>query len=134
MQTNRTGIFTTPKLSSDKTFYVRLTNGSCTSEIAAVNVKIVDKQAVYVPTAFSPNNDGKNDIIRPIVLGTVKKFQFTIYNRWGQLIFRVSEIGKGWDGKMAGVLQDPNVFIWTCIYQFEDGEQRMERGTFTLLR
>lgn len=134
MQTNRTGIFTTPKLSSDKTFYVRLTNGSCTSEIAAVNVKIVDKQAVYVPTAFSPNNDGKNDIIRPIVLGIVKKFQFTIYNRWGQLIFQVSEIGKGWDGKIAGVLQDPNVFIWTCIYQFEDGEQRMERGTFTLLR
>lgn len=88
----------------------------------------------YVPTAFSPNKDGKNDIFRPLLFGNVKKYQFTIYNRWGQIVFQTTELNKSWDGTVAGILQEPNVFLWTCTYQFEGEEVKTERGTVMLVR
>jgi len=88
----------------------------------------------YVPSAFTPNNDGKNDIFRPLIFGNVKKYQFTIYNRWGQIVFQTTEIGKGWDGKFGGMQQDPNVFVWTCTYQLEAEEVKHEKGSVTLIR
>jgi gliding motility-associated-like protein len=88
----------------------------------------------YVPTAFSPNKDGKNDLFRPMLFGRVKKFQFIVYNRWGQAVFQTTELNRAWDGKVAGVEQDPNVFVWVCNYQFEGEEEKTERGTVMLVR
>lgn len=89
---------------------------------------------VYLPTAFSPNGDGKNEVFHPLIFGKVKKYQFTIYNRWGQAVFLTTEPHKAWDGKVAGVLQDPAIFIWTCIYQLEGSEQKSQKGTVMLIR
>lgn len=88
----------------------------------------------YVPTAFTPNNDGKNDVFRPMLFGNVKKYQFAIYNRWGQIVFRSTELNKAWDGRVAGVLQQSNVFTWICTYQFENEATKIERGTVILIR
>lgn len=88
----------------------------------------------YIPTAFTPNHDGKNDAFRPMLFGKVKKYQFTIYNRWGQIVFQSAELNRAWDGTVAGVLQQSNVFTWICSYQFEGEEARMERGTVMLIR
>ena len=101
----------------------------------SVVVKIKDcMEGFFVPSAFTPNNDGKNDIFRPLIFGNVKQYQFTIYNRWGQIVFRTKEIGKGWDGNLGGVLQDPNVFTWTCTYQLEGEGKKSEKGLVTLIR
>lgn len=88
----------------------------------------------YVPTAFTPNNDGKNDVFRPLLFGKVKRYQFTVYNRWGQTVFQTTELNKSWDGTVGGVLQDPNVFVWVCNYQFEGEEVKTEKGTVALVR
>jgi hypothetical protein len=48
----------------------------------------------FVPTAFTPNNDGKNDLLKPILLGNVKQYHFWIYNRWGELIFETNDLDK----------------------------------------
>lgn len=88
----------------------------------------------FVPAAFTPNGDGKNDVFRPRLFGNVKKYVFTIYNRWSQVVFQTSERTKGWDGKVAGVPQESSAFVWTCTYQFEGGTQKTDKGTVTLIR
>ncbi|MFL5740073.1 MAG: gliding motility-associated C-terminal domain-containing protein [Flavisolibacter sp.] len=91
-------------------------------------------EGVYIPTAFTPNNDGRNDQFRALVFGLLKHFQMTIYNRWGTVVFTSHDPARGWDGKYAGLEQGNHLFIWTCTYQFEGGEQKTEKGTVMLLR
>jgi gliding motility-associated-like protein len=88
----------------------------------------------FMPTAFTPNFDGKNDILKPVVLGIVKKYQFQIYNRWGQLVFISTDYTKGWDGTFKSVKQDAGSYVWVCVYQFEGETQVNKKGTFMLIR
>jgi gliding motility-associated-like protein len=87
----------------------------------------------YIPTAFSPNGDGKNDVYRPLLFGRVKHYRFAIYNRWGEAVFTTTEQHKGWDGKLAGAMQRNNVFVWTCTYQFEGETVKQQKGTLTVI-
>ncbi|RYY00918.1 MAG: T9SS type B sorting domain-containing protein [Gammaproteobacteria bacterium] len=89
---------------------------------------------VYVPTAFSPNNDGKNDRFKPAVFGNLLRYRFTIFNRWGTVVFQATDPQKGWDGKINGIAQNAAVFVWTCEYQLQGMEHRTEKGTVLLLR
>jgi gliding motility-associated-like protein len=89
---------------------------------------------IHVPTGFTPNNDGRNDILRPLIKGHVTSYSFTIYNRWGEKVFETSDPGKGWDGKFRGLLLDTQVFVWYCTYQFPNREKQMVKGTVTLIR
>jgi gliding motility-associated-like protein len=91
-------------------------------------------QGLYVPTAFSPDGDGKNDVFRPLLFGNIKQYRFTVYNRWGQAVFQTTELKKGWNGAYAGSLQDGNVFVWTCTYQLEGEAVKAEKGTVVLIR
>lgn len=87
-----------------------------------------------MPTAFTPNGDGKNDQFRPMLFGNVKSYRFTVYNRWGEIVFQTAELQKGWNGKITGLQQETSVFIWTCTYQLEGGEIKQEKGTVMLVR
>ena len=87
-----------------------------------------------MPTAFTPNRDGINDLIKPVLLGNIKRYQFSIYNRWGQLVFQSEDVNKGWDGTIKQMSQDGNTFIWVCTYQFENEPIQTEKGTFILIR
>lgn len=88
----------------------------------------------FVPTAFTPNSDGKNDLLRPIILGDVVQYRFWIYNRWGELLFETNDITKGWDGKYRGQSQTSAVFVWRCMYQFANESIKNEKGAFILIR
>jgi len=87
----------------------------------------------YIPSAFTPNADGRNDRFRPMLFGKVVKYSFAIYNRWGQPVFQTTDLQKEWDGKIAGVLQN-GVFAWICSYQFEGEVLKTEKGTVILIR
>ena len=78
----------------------------------SVFIKVKLTPGIYVPSAFTPNNDGLNDTFRPILSDEFVLKEFVIYNRWGQVIFRTSDIGAGWDGKKGGLLQSSGVYIW----------------------
>ena len=54
---------------------------------------------------------------------------FTIYNRWGQVVFTTKDISRGWDGTFGGQQQDTNVFAWMCTYQLEGEGVNRERGS-----
>lgn len=89
---------------------------------------------LFVPSAFTPNGDGKNDKLKPMLFGNIKKFEFLIYNRWGQVVFRSNTPAEGWDGKVKGEIQGNQLFVWICNYQLDGEEMKAERGTISLIR
>lgn len=89
---------------------------------------------IFVPTAFTPNGDGKNDIIRPICVGITKLDFFRIYNRWGQLVYQTSEFEKGWDGNFNGVAQASGTFVFVTQGTDFTGKVVFKKGTCVLIR
>jgi gliding motility-associated-like protein len=88
----------------------------------------------YVPNAFTPKANSHNGDFKPLLFGNVKKYEFSIFNRWGQMVFHTTELYKGWNGQLAGKEADPGTYIWRCVYQFEGQEVKMEKGSVVLLR
>ena len=88
----------------------------------------------FIPDAFTPNNDGKNDIFKPIVTAPLEQYAFSIFNRWGQRIFYTTEISKGWNGKLGGIDQQTDNFVWICTYKFYDQPTLFKKGTLLLIR
>ena len=88
---------------------------------------------VYVPTAFTPNNDGRNDILK-VIGTTVKKLNFSIYNRWGERVFATTDIQRGWNGTYKGVLQASGTFVFYLDAELIDGSRRVKKGSIMLIR
>lgn len=100
-----------------------------------VTVKVFNTgPSVFVPTAFTPNSDGKNDILRPIAAGIMQIETFSIYNRWGQLVFKSNVSGKGWDGTIGGVAQPSGVYVWLVKATDYNGRPYSKKGTVTLIK
>jgi gliding motility-associated-like protein len=117
------------------TYWLEVTTvDGCTAREYTIVTEKVCKQVLYFPTAFTPNNDGKNDVFKPTAFGTLKHFRLMIFNRWGQQIFQSNDPGRGWDGKIAGQEQATGVYVWQCVYQFQDEPQKNEKGTMALIR
>jgi gliding motility-associated-like protein len=92
------------------------------------------KPTVFVPTAFTPNGDGKNDKIYPISVGIKKINYFSIYNRWGELVFTTTVDRAGWDGTISGRTQDSGVFVWMVSAVDYTGRAVFLKGTVALIR
>jgi gliding motility-associated-like protein len=100
-----------------------------------INVKVfATKPLIFVPNAFTPNGDGKNDKVRPIAAGMLRIEYFNVYNRWGQLVFSTQLDGHGWDGTIGGKIQTTGVFTWAVKAIDYSGKPYFEKGTVTLIR
>lgn len=89
---------------------------------------------VYMPTAFTPNNDGKNDILKPGYGENVSDYLLEIYNRYGQKIFISNKIQSGWNGKYKGALQPAGIYVWHMRYTiFGDTKEYIQQGSVALL-
>ncbi len=89
---------------------------------------------LYVPTAFSPDGDGLNDIFRPIPIGMRSIDAFRIYNRWGQMLFSTTEYMKGWDGTFGGMPQSAGTYVWLAEGTDYRGVRIQRKGTVILIR
>lgn len=107
--------------------------GCVLSDTVIVTVKDCP-QKFYVPTAFTPDKNGINDTFLPIISGVLTGYEFTVYNRWGQIVFKTKDSHIGWDGTYKGVKQNGNTFIWVCTYQFYNQPVQIKRGTVVLIR
>ena len=88
---------------------------------------------IFIPNAFSPNNDGKNDVL--FVRGNyITKLYFAVYDRWGQKVFETKDMSKGWDGTFKGKRIDPAVFGYYLEGECEGGDKFFKKGNVTLLR
>jgi gliding motility-associated-like protein len=88
-----------------------------------------------LPSAFSPNSDGSNDVLHP--LGShVSQYTMAIYNRWGQEVYNrtSNNLLEGWDGKLDGQPQGLGVYVYTVNGTFVSGEAFTQTGNITLVR
>jgi gliding motility-associated-like protein len=97
-------------------------------------VKLVKSIEIYVPTAFTPNGDGKNDVLRPITYGIKKLTYFRIYNRWGQMFYQTSDASLGWDGFFRGIKQEMQTLVWMVEGVGVDGQVHTKKGTSVMIR
>lgn len=109
-------------------------NGCIGKETILVFEKKECIKAIYIPSAFTPNNDGVNDLFKATVFGNLISFKLDIYNQWGKLIFSTTDFRKGWDGSFKGMPTDSGAFVWICSYEPEDGKPTFQKGTVTLIR
>ncbi len=89
---------------------------------------------IQIPTAFTPNGDGKNDTFRPLIGAPISHYHMQIWNRWGQALFDTKEMGKGWNGKYSGELQPNAAYIYLISFTDPDGVPVVKQGTFVLIR
>ncbi len=125
----------TPNQTTEYVVHVLDMYGCEKSDTVLVFVKdvICDEPYIYVPNAFTPNIDQKNDImyVRSSILTSV---YFAIYDRWGEKVFETTDINKGWDGTYKGRKCDPAVYVYyidaTCLSK----EKYIHKGNITLIR
>lgn len=116
-------------------YIVRATNPQgCYGEDNIIVTVFKTGPEIFVPSAFTPNGDGLNDIVKPICVGIRQLVYFRIYNRWGQLVYSTSEIGKGWDGRINSRVQDSNTFVYLAEGIDYTGKTLFRKGTTTLIR
>ncbi len=112
---------------------VRDNNGCKGRDTAEVAGKQCMK-GFWVPSAFTPNGDGKNDVFRPLIFGNIERYSFAVYNRWGEKIFESREPGEGWNGTAKGVANGTTTYVWICSYQLAGEPAHQEKGTVILVR
>jgi gliding motility-associated-like protein len=88
---------------------------------------------IFVPTAFTPGS-GINNVERPVPVGILHLDFFSVYNRYGQLLYTTSQIGQGWDGTFKGVAQPPGAYVYVAQAVDYLGRQLSNKGTFVLIR
>jgi gliding motility-associated-like protein len=101
--------------------------------IASDTVRIEQLAGVAIPTAFSPNNDSKNDTFLILAKG-VSSFNMTIYNRWGELVFSSTDVNTGWDGTYKGTPQPSGDYPFFFNIRYENGKTESHSGTLSLFR
>ena len=86
------------------TYHVLVTLDGCSAKDSiTVNVDLTNPYSLQIPNAFTPNNDGLNDCFKPLLTkGSTTKFDFKIYNRWGELVFFSNNPNRCWDGIYKG--------------------------------
>jgi gliding motility-associated-like protein len=110
------------------------TQAGCKSE-AYLTVKVYQGPDVYMATAFTPNNDGKNDKFAPIPVSIKSLKYFRIYDRWGHLVFTTNKLYDAWDGRAANGIELPTgTYVWMVEAITGPGKVITKKGTVTLIR
>ncbi|GAB2835522.1 T9SS type B sorting domain-containing protein [Ferruginibacter profundus] len=125
---------TTPSITINKpgTYSVTVTESGCTA--ADSLVVIAGDCDIFIPNAFTPNNDGINDYFKVLGSMIVHDYSMKIYNRYGQVIFSTNNIADKWDGKYKGKPMLPGAYPWSIIYINGKGYTKWLRGTVLIVR
>ena len=112
-------------------YWVSVSN-SCGTKKDSIEIFGQCEFPIYLPTAFTPNGDGLNDIFRIPPSNKNNLERLVIYDRWGQKIFETKDKGRGWDGTFKGKLQPVGVYIYFLIMESLDGKKITKKGLVTL--
>ena len=102
----------TATLSSDITYVVKGRTAAGCEATNDIHIKVYLKPDLFVPNAFTPNGDGLNDVFRPIPVGIKELKYFSIYNRYGQLVYTTTVLNQGWNGVFNGLVQNQGTYVW----------------------
>ena len=106
----------------------------CTDSIS--KIVYMQQTMAYIPNAFSPNNDGTNDIFIPVISGNDEsKYRFVVLNRWGEEVFVSTSSNEGWDGSYKGIQSPVGTYVWKLIYKEKNGTESITKiGHVNLVR
>ena len=97
-------------------------------------VLIEEDYSIYVPNAFSPNADGKNEIFKPAGEG-ILAYELYIFDRWGMLVFQSDDLNKGWDGtNHAGNIAQQDIYVWKIDLRNFKNQRKSLTGTVSLIQ
>ncbi|MBX9784103.1 MAG: gliding motility-associated C-terminal domain-containing protein [Chitinophagaceae bacterium] len=121
------------KATAAGTYTVTVTN-SCGADADAVDLKETVCK-IFIPSAFTPNGDGLNDLFQISGAVFVKDFTMQVFNRWGQLIYTTNNAFNGWDGTYKGNVQNPGIYNYKISYtDIQNGTGVQTKGNVVLLR
>jgi len=122
------------------TYTVLVTDANGCSAKDSIKISVIepvdcDSVSIFMPTAFSPNGDGMNDVLFVRGLpGCVNQIQLSIFDRWGEQVFGTTSISNGWDGTFEGKALNMGVFAYYLSATFANGNTYSRKGNVTLLR
>ena len=120
-------------LDRDYQYYVRGKTINNCEGFDTLNIRVFNGPQIYVPNAFTPNGDIKNDILKPICIGIKSLNYFKVFNRYGELIFETSTFNKGWNGLYKGTVQENATFVWVAEAVDLKNNIIQKKGTFVLI-
>lgn len=116
-------------------YYVTARWGICENkDSVTVIVKPVPFSDIFVPNAFTPNSDGRNDVFKARVVGIRQFKYFAVFNRWGQRVFYTTSPGTGWNGTINGKISQAGTYVWKAAGISIRGALIERRGTVELIR
>ncbi len=121
-------------ITQDIIYVLRVTNAAGCTDTDSVKIRAFKGPDIYVPSAFTPNGDGRNDLLRALPAGISRFLYFRVYNRWGQLVFQSSDYRIGWNGSINGQPSPSATFVWVAEALDYNGQRMIRKGTVTLIR
>ncbi len=120
--------------SAEQEYIIRITSASGCITVDTLKLSIDNHSAVFVPKAFTPDRNGANDVLRPILVNVVSIKYFRVFNRWGQLLFETKLMNEGWDGTYKGVMQPVETYTWGFEGTSREGKPIKAAGKALLVR
>ncbi|MEO7766461.1 MAG: PKD domain-containing protein [Ferruginibacter sp.] len=115
-------------------YTVKVSEGVCFAT-DTIHIKIFSTgPEIFVPSAFTPNGDGKNDVLRPILVGIKSLETFKVFSRWGQLVYSTSQANQGWNGLINGLPQQNAAYVYLAIGTTYLDKKIVRKGTVLLIR
>jgi gliding motility-associated-like protein len=124
---------TTVNPADSTTYTVHFVDEFGCSNVGNVTIYVNFVEGVGVPSGFSPNGDGSNDVLYVKGSGLAAVY-LVIYNRYGEVVFETYDQNIGWDGTYMEKDENPGVFTWVLQYDFVSGKKGMQKGNTTLIR
>jgi gliding motility-associated-like protein len=115
------------------TYYVLVTDANGCQNIDSVTIYVIGIYSVDLPTAFSPNGDGFNDTYFPLITGYGDLDHYTIYNRWGEVVFESDDTSIGWDGTYKNKEQVVGTYV-VVVYSTVQSQVQIQQENFVLVR
>jgi len=106
----------------------------CLIDTLSVRVNFIKCDPVTFPNTFTPNRDGTNDIFLPMQGGIATRFSFSVYDRFGALLFTSADLHAGWDGTYKGAPAPLGTYYWIASYYDQNNLYRTQSGSVLLVR
>ncbi|MBD99208.1 MAG: hypothetical protein CMO34_05130 [Verrucomicrobia bacterium] len=119
----------------DITYSIEITDIlGCFTESASYNIIVRPETFISLPTTFTPNGDGINDVVYLQGWGIKEVIEFKIFNRWGEIVFETTDLAEGWDGHHKGVLQNNDAYVYKVRVLTWREEEKAQEGYINLMR
>lgn len=121
----------TATLTKDQLYIMQVTTSAGCVATDTVQIIVFKDASIYVPNAFSPNGDNRNDVFIPRYVGISKLNYFSVYNRWGQLVFTTNDFSRGWNGREYNSQSGIETYVWMVSAEDINGRKIQQKGTVT---